>query len=167
LRRVSARTARGLARLPGQVEQLGKNTATLVTYPFRADERRFFCASESGSPEEIQKALDAAKGIDINGRDHEGATPLMRVASANPHPESVRKILDAGATVNSLTTYKRSALIFAAAESRYPEIINMLVQAGANTAIVNMDGDNALAAARKNNSANPGIEAALIRAGAQ
>ena len=53
--------------------------------------------------------------------------------------------------------------MFAAAESQHPEIIDMLVQAGANVAIVDMDGHTALSVA----SNRPGMKEALIRAGAK
>ena len=102
-----------------------------------------------GAPEDVQKALDEAKGMDINIRDRNGFTPLMLAASENPHPESLKKILAAGAKVNNLTLSRHSALAYAALRNLNPEISKALLEAGAEIENDDVDGVTPLIASMR------------------
>ncbi len=121
---------------------------------------------ESGTPEEMQAALDAAlaAGANINITNKQGITPLMGAAYKNPYPESIRKLLDAGAGLDTRGPQGRTPLIFAAWFNPNPDIVKTLLEAGASIEAEDTDGATPLMAAMS----NPNIEVArlLVASGA-
>ena len=97
----------------------------------------------------VAKLLIAA-GADVNGRDYYGQTPLLTTAQHN-HSEKTAYLITSLLTQNganteippSITSCGGSPLIFAAAFGSYGSV-RALVEGGANSNFVDMDGDNAL-----------------------
>jgi len=107
----------------------------------------FFELCESGTPEEIQKALQA--GANINARTEYEATPLMVAALSNPNPEVIKILLQAGANINAIAEEGITPLMCAAANNPNPEVINALLQAGADPFITDNKGKRAIDYAQK------------------
>lgn len=76
---------------------------------------------------DIEAALKA--GADVNGRDEEGWTPLMR-ASKKMQENTVKALLAAKAAVNLKTPRGATALMMACSENQWM-IIPLLIEAGA------------------------------------
>src|SRR5579862_3503199 len=68
-------------------------------------------AAARGDHIALERLLDA--GVDVNARDEQGYTALMRAAYAGSL-ESVRLLLDRGASINSTTDTGETALMGAA-----------------------------------------------------
>ena len=62
-----------------------------------------FTLAESGTPEQIQAAINA--GAKIDDRDNDGETPLMYAAWFNENPEVIKLLLDAGARIDDKDNY--------------------------------------------------------------
>ena len=146
-----------------RVEQLGDNVVTLATAGKRTSmfdkkdyAKDYAHVFEEGTAEDIQRFLDKnkGKGEGINVASHEGVTHLMWVAAKNPHPESVKTMLAAGANVNSLTVNRRSAIFFAAQYNPNPEIAKVLLGASAKLESEDADGATPLMASLR----NPNVE---------
>jgi hypothetical protein len=94
-------------------------------------------------------------GADIEARDQEDATPLMR-AAAFGQTGIVRALLDHGANVRAKDKYGNTALIAAACECAVvdmPETLpsmKLLLEKGADVNAKNRDGNTALILALKN-----------------
>lgn len=97
-----------------------------------------FALAREGSPEQLIRAV--VSGAEVNARDPYGQTPLMYAASANA-PEALRELLSGGAQVNAQSEAGWSALMYAARDN--PEAIGALLEAGADPALVNSDGQTA------------------------
>jgi len=80
--------------------------------PFAVDHRgrtALFLAARSAALGEIKRLL--ALGLDVNGADRDGLTPLMMAVGAwEPEPRAVEAILAAGADVNAVDRGGASAL---------------------------------------------------------
>ncbi|MEE8637616.1 MAG: ankyrin repeat domain-containing protein [Candidatus Margulisiibacteriota bacterium] len=94
-------------------------------------------------------AFDAAKqmlamGVDINGQDMAGNTPLF-MACKNGDPEFVKFLLGLGADPNIKNT-RNSTAIIAAAANRYffAELVPLLVEKGADLKVTAKDGTTVL-----------------------
>ena len=68
-------------------------------------------------------------GADVNAKDNNGVTALM-VATLN-NAEAVSLLLEAGADVNAKTEWGMTALMIAASLNKTPEILSLLLNAGA------------------------------------
>ena len=94
-------------------------------------------AVEQRNVEAIRALIEA--GADVNARDSDGETPLMRAALWG-NAEAVRVLIEAGADVNAKSDYiGQTALIHAAGYalwSRDTEIVNILIKAGADVNVV-------------------------------
>jgi ankyrin repeat protein len=122
---------------------------------------------ERGTPEEVQRMLDELpKGVDLNRQNAQGITPLMSAAYKNPHPESIKKLLAAGARLNALAPMDRdrSPVFFAAQYNPNPDITKVLLEAGAKLESEDADGATPLMAALHN--PNPEVARFLIASGA-
>lgn len=112
----------------------------------------------------VIKALLQA-GCDANAKDSGGSTALMlAVKSGNTN---VVKLLSRWADVNAKGIYGTTALMCAVMQTseKAPEIIEILLQAGASINTKNDDGTTALMYAAKYNK-NPKITEILLQAGA-
>src|SRR5271157_3521270 len=72
----------------------------------------FFALVKTGTPQEVQAAIN--KGADVNALANANAnkTPLMFAANDNPHPEVITVLLKAGANLEARSSaYGWTALI--------------------------------------------------------
>lgn len=103
---------------------------------------------------EILKLL-IQHGADIETRDEEGATPLIRAAESG-QTGIVRALLDHGANIGATDKYGNTALIAAACQCAVidmPETLpsmKLLLKKGADVNAKNRDGNTALTVALKN-----------------
>lgn len=82
------------------------------------------------------------KGIHIETRDSDGRTALM-YTSTGPFAQTIEFLLKKGADANAVDTKEHwTPLMFAAAEGQY-EVVKLLLDAGADTTIKDVDGDTA------------------------
>lgn len=97
-------------------------------------------AANNGEISEVCALLD--KGIDVNTKNINGATPLMG-ASFHGHSGVVRLLLDRGASVNEKAQGGSTALM-AACQEGHDEIVDMLLDNGAEVNAKTSDGETAL-----------------------
>jgi len=84
--------------------------ATASTY---AQMTHFFDLAETGTPHDIQAAID--KGTNANARDKDGQTPLMWAAYDNPNPDVMTVLLKAGADIKARLRSAMTGMDFNAA----------------------------------------------------
>lgn len=95
-------------------------------------------AASDGNLQRIGELL--AEGADVNARDGEGFTPLIR-ATRNRHVDAVKLLLDKGADPNARSKDGTSAATLASPlfhETRAPEyiaILKLLIAKGINSTI--------------------------------
>lgn len=127
-------------------------------------EGKFLALCETGTLQEIQKAIQS--GADVNARDNDYWSPLMRAAKKSSNPEVIAALVKAGADIHAKDgMFGASPLMHAAMDNPRPEIITALLNAGAD--INGRDNFNAtplIWAARV--SRNPQIIDTLLAAGA-
>ncbi|MBR0234443.1 MAG: ankyrin repeat domain-containing protein [Synergistaceae bacterium] len=99
----------------------------------------------SGSAQEVITAIKY--GVDVNVKDNDGSTALIRAAREGK-AENVKVLIDAGADVNAKDKTGYTALMIAADWGR-AEIINILIDAGADVKIKNYFGKMAVDYARE------------------
>jgi ankyrin repeat protein len=90
-------------------------------------------AAASGQLDKIRSLLD--KGVDVNGMDLHGRTPLMQAAVAG-HAGTVRLLIQRGADVNRRNHYGRTALMDAVQTGRL-QVVRLLLE---NRSDVNAKG---------------------------
>ena len=93
------------------------------------------------------------KGINIGTRDSDGRTALMYTCTG-PFAKTVELMLETGANASAVDTKEHwTPLMFAAAEGQY-EIVKLLLDAGADKTIKDVDGDTAESFAIQNKHTN-------------
>ena len=103
-------------------------------------------AGFNGHSEIVLKLLDAESGIDH--RDMMGRTALL-YAATGPFPETVRILLDKGAEPNVVDSDEHfSPLMHAAAEGNL-DVVKILLEAGSDATLKDIDGDNAASFAKQ------------------
>jgi ankyrin repeat protein len=95
--------------------------------------------SEEGA-ELIAMLLEA--GADINAADDDGYTALHYAAYLNDNPEITAQLLDAGADANLGTGFGSTPLMLACREGKV-QVINLLLDKGADASIEDEDGEKA------------------------
>ena len=119
-----------------------------------------FSAARDFSGGALEAVLDRSPDLEL--RDAYGQTPLMYAAGSNA-PDSVAKFVAAGADPNTVTDAKWTALMYAARNVAHPEVVSVLLGAGADPTLKNSDGQTAkdIALAHNHVDAVAMLEAAL------
>jgi ankyrin repeat protein len=105
-------------------------------------------ASFNGHTRVMQKLLQ--NGASVNISDKNGTTALM-MASSGPYPQAVTMLLESGADPDLADQVEHfTALMYAASEGQL-EVVKILLSFGANPGLKDIDGDDALTFATKNN----------------
>ena len=111
----------------------------LLTTSSYAQTTDFFELVKTGTPHDVQAALD--KGADVNAKDKDDCTALMYAAESNANPGVITTLLTAGADINARDTEMgRTALIWAVHDNLNPEVITVLLKAGADTKLKDKAG---------------------------
>jgi ankyrin repeat protein len=95
--------------------------------------QRLLAVCSRGTPEQIQAALGLGTKVNVTNLD--GQTPLLLAAEANPHPQAIMALIQAGAKVNARQDRNYCYVgipLFAAICNPNPEILATLIRAGAN-----------------------------------
>jgi ankyrin repeat protein len=120
-------------------------------------------AARSGDHRTVELLL--AKGVDVNAAMTTGATALTEAISVR-NAEAVRVLIERGAKVNlAFGPIQMTPLIWAAFQE-WPEIVRMLIQAGADVNAKDALGSTALVWASMSERDDTGTVAALLEAGA-
>lgn len=102
--------------------------------------------AKDGHTELVKLVLDA--GADVNLADSGGITALYRAASFN-HVATVQLLIERGANFNATTKKGKWTPLMIAAEEGYQRIVEVLLEAGANTQLMNNDNKTAKTLTRK------------------
>jgi ankyrin repeat protein len=128
---------------------------------------QFLLLCQKGTPAEIQAAIKAGANVNAYSEDEE-LNALMYAAIGNPHPETIRMLVNAGADVNetfgSRSNSGMTALMYAAEKNPNPEILIELVKAGADVDEKDLDGGTPLKYATVNR--NEEVLKVLLKSGA-
>lgn len=82
-------------------------------------------------------------GANVNARNKKNTTPLMYAAASAPLRQ-VKKMLDAGSDINLVNDNGMTALMFASGESKNPDVVSALLEAGAVVEATSKSGKSAL-----------------------
>jgi ankyrin repeat protein len=105
-------------------------------------------AAYNGHTGIVERLLE--EGGDVNKSDINGRTPLIFAASG-PFPETVELLLQADSDPNATDSEEGwSALMFAAAEG-HRDVVQKLLEYGADVSLKDKDGDTAIDFASNNN----------------
>jgi len=138
--------------------------AVLMAASAYAQTKSFFGLVETGTPREIQTAID--KGANVNVPDKAGVTPLMWASEFNENPEVITTLLKAGADINAKDNDGVTPLMHAAGHNPNPEVLTLLLKGGADSeAREPTYNSTALMFAAESNR-NPEVIIALLAAGA-
>lgn len=89
--------------------------------------------------------------FDLGYKDEDGAT-LLHWAAASNYPETVKFFLAKGLDIEAKTSdTQETPLLYAAKYSDNPKVLQALIDAGADTEVCNIDGENLLIAAAGRN----------------
>ena len=103
-------------------------------------------AAFNGHSELVLKLME--KGAVVDRRDQMGRTALL-YAATGPFPETVSILIDKGAKANVVDSDEHfSPLMHAAAEGNL-DVVKVLLEAGADPTLVDVDGDDAASFARQ------------------
>ncbi|CAH0045340.1 unnamed protein product [Clonostachys solani] len=107
---------------------------------------RLYVAAKDGKSEIVESLMQ--EPIPLDTKDNLGQTPLFMAAKYG-HYEVVKLLAhDKRVNVNSLSTFRRSAL-FEPCKYDLDEVVEVLLAAGAETHFIDADGETALSAARE------------------
>jgi ankyrin repeat protein len=107
----------------------------------------FLLLCEKGTYDQVATALKA--GADVNARNENGQTALMRAAWHKKNFEMVSLLLKNGADVNAKNNDGDTALM-RAADNDNPEVVSLLLKNGANARVKNKEGKRAIDYAENN-----------------
>jgi ankyrin repeat protein len=120
-------------------------------------------AVKSGDNRTVKLLLD--RGVDVNAAASTGGTALGDAISAR-NAEAVRMLLDRGARVNLAFGPIRMTPLIWASFQEYPEVVEMLLAAGADVNAKDALGSTALIWAAMSERDDTATVSALLRAGA-
>lgn len=107
-------------------------------------------AAYNGHTDVVKLLLE--NGAEVDARDVQGNTPLIH-ASGGEYPETVQALLEAGAAVDAIDSGEGFSALMMAASFGNIEVVNVLLEAGADAKKTDVDGDTALTFARKSGHA--------------
>ncbi|SHN65631.1 Ankyrin repeat-containing protein, partial [Desulfovibrio litoralis DSM 11393] len=96
---------------------------------FAMSDEDFIQLCKKGTLEEVKKAI--ANGANVNAKDIDDRTALMRAVYSNPSPDVIAELIKAGADVNAKDINDNTVLSHAVDNSN-PEVIKELIKAGSN-----------------------------------
>lgn len=82
-----------------------------------------------------------SKGLDINKEDNEGNTPFLNAASGNPEANVIEMLSSKVKDINHKNKKGVTALALAL-KSNSPEIVRLLLEKGADSKVLDNNGDN-------------------------
>src|ERR1035437_10371526 len=98
------------------------------TNPHNTDSRQLFNAATTNDVETVKVLLN--KGVNINAKDTNGATALIKAASRG-YADMTRLLLDKGADINAKADEGIPALMIAAVKG-HADTVNLLLDKGAD-----------------------------------
>jgi ankyrin repeat protein len=98
-------------------------------------------AAYNGHSDVVKLLLDHDAKVDA--RDRQGKTPLLH-ACTGPFADAARMLIDAGADVNATEATENFTPLMTAAALGQKEVVELLIQRGADKSLVDLDGDTAL-----------------------
>jgi len=110
----------------------------------------FFELVMTGTPKEVQAAID--KGADVNSSGKDGMTALMYAAQSNTDPDVISILLTAGADPEAKATTGATALILAASYNQNPDVVDMLLGVTMSVRAKDVEGKTAFDYARGNHA---------------
>ncbi|MEO8378778.1 MAG: ankyrin repeat domain-containing protein [Acidobacteriota bacterium] len=125
----------------------------LIAAAYRKDRRTF------------ERLLDA--GADINVTDEDARTVLMHaVLDSDPDPSFIRYLLEQGAAPDIADANQRWTALHFAAQAQQPDVVAMLIEAGAKIDAQDVFGNTPLWRAVMVPRPNPAVVELLVSAGA-
>ena len=119
---------------------------------------------KTATPAQVQAQI---KGADINAKDKDANTPLMRACwSENPDIEIIKYLVNAGADVNAKNKDGWAVLMLACLRNLDIEIIKYLINTGANVNTKNKYANTPLMTACGQDNSDMSIIKYLINKGA-
>lgn len=114
---------------------------------FNRGSQQVYETLDDASVADINALLREERGLDLVATSREGYTPLMEVAARNPEADVTRVLVDAtlnaGGDLNHQNDTGMSALMLAARDNRNPEVLLMLLNAGADPTLRDNEGKTA------------------------
>lgn len=117
---------------------------------FFLDDSRILFEMIESDPQFIQSFV--MKGLNVNVRDDDGKTLLMRAVTANK-VEVVRMLVELRADINAQVSSNKTALTFAAAEG-LTHMVSLLIDAGADIGVMDKSGRRPIDYAREKGHAD-------------
>lgn len=123
--------------LPDDVNAYNHNGITLL----------MIAAKNNPSVDVIELLI--SKGAYVNARNNIGATVLM-ASVTNPNPDIVRTLIKNNVEVNAFGAFKVTALMLACRMADNPEVVEILLDAGADIKAKDQNGNSVVDYADKN-----------------
>lgn len=105
-----------------------------------------------GSPQKDQVTIIKillAEGVNINARDNYGQTALHWAASSSEDPEVLHLLIEAGAHLDVRSIHGETPLMYAT-RNVHPEMVGILLEAGADGSLKDLDDKSAFDHAQEN-----------------
>lgn len=120
-------------------QKRARHTLLDAGIPFNPDSFAFHIASDN--EKECDLFIDA--GIDVNSRDAAG-TPMICIAARHNRREMIERLLALGADINAVSKDRGYSAVMDAVWKSNTEIVEFLVERGANLGYISRDGQPVL-----------------------